>query len=117
MNWLSPYWLEIKLAAAILALCGALWGGYHYRDLSCQRDAAKAESAALKAVEAQRDAWQQRAYESDEALRKAQAAIPPSGQRVANEVRKHPTSPDCRVPDDVVRQLQDGIDAGKPGAR
>lgn len=104
-------WIELGVFLALLA--GAAWLGYDYKAGKC----AEAENAQLKAVEAQRDEWQRRAYESDEALRIAQQKVPQTGKQVDDEVSKHPTSPDCVVPDAVADRLQDGIDAGKSAVR
>jgi hypothetical protein len=80
--------------------------GYHYRDLSCKRDAAERESAALKAERAQAEYWQKQAFDKDEALRKALSA-PKAAPKIEKVIRANPSG--CRVPAPVIDSLREAI--------
>ncbi len=110
MTWLLRYWKA--LAAVLLGVL--LWGwGYATARTVGQLALAQQLNAQAAAYRKQAERWQAQAIAADDALRKAQAALPKTGQRVADAIRANPTSPDCRVPDAVVSGLQDGIDASK----
>ncbi len=108
--------LYIKIAAFIALVLGAYAFGHHNAAQGGKLALAKELAFQAKSYQAAVEHWQKVAVDADEALRKAQAAIPRTGQRVSNEVRNNPTSIDCVVPDAVVDRLQEGIDAGAANA-
>ncbi len=104
--------LYIKIAAFIALLLGAYAFGHHNSSQGGKIALAKELAFQAKAYQTAVEKWQKAALDADEALRKAQAAIPRTGQRVSDEVRNNPTSADCVVPDAVADRLQEGISAG-----
>jgi hypothetical protein len=104
-----PYWRSCKWFLALLVAVWLVFMGYHYRDLSCKRDAAERESAALKAERAQVEYWQKQAFDKDEALRKALSA-PKAAPKIEKVIRANPSR--CFVPAPVAHELRDAIRAG-----
>ncbi len=116
MGRMTPYLLYIKIAAAIALLLGAYAFGHHNAKQGGKLALAKELAFQAEAYRAQVEQWQKAAIDADDALRKAQAAIPRTGQRVSDEVRNNPTSVDCVVPDAVVDRLQEGVNASAANA-
>jgi hypothetical protein len=113
---LNPYWVYIKVGAALL-VCGLMFGwGYHTANLAGRLALESERRQVAEDARLQIEAAQKQAYDADERYRKAQQKIPQTGQKVADAVREHPSSPDCVVPDAAADALQDGIDAGKASA-
>jgi hypothetical protein len=105
----NPYWLYIKWGVVLAVLLGCTYGGYHYRDLSCKRDEAQAESAALKAQRAETERWQRIANETDEKLQKALQA-PKAAPKIREVIRATPSH--CNVPKPVADSLRNAIRDG-----
>lgn len=109
MNPLTPCLTYIKWGAIALALILAtrwVYGkGYDAAELHY-----------MKAADKLADAEGKHRAKADKALADALHKIPPTGQRVNDAVRDHPTSPDCRVPDAAADALQQGIDASQASA-
>ena len=113
---LNPYWVYIKVGAAALLLSAAFSAGWYFNGL---RLTAKMETERRQVAEDARaliEQAQKQAYDADEALRKAQQKIPRTGQKVADAVREHPTSPECVVPDAAADALQNGVRASAASA-
>jgi hypothetical protein len=100
-----PYWFWIKWGAVLIALALLVrWlvgMGYDH----CELEHFKAQDALIQQAAT-------RAAVTDKKLAEALRKLPPTGHRVSEAVHAHPTSPDCRVPDAVADELQDGIRAG-----
>jgi hypothetical protein len=107
-----PYVREIGAVLALASFLGYTAWVYRLGGTSARKDCVERENAELKAERAQVEYWQKQAFDKDEALRKALKAQPRTGAKVERVVHEHPTSPDCRVPDAVADELQDGIRAG-----
>jgi hypothetical protein len=103
------YWRDFKWFIVLLVAVWLVFMGYHYRDLSCKRDAAERESAALKAERAQVEYWQKQAFDKDEALRKALSA-PKAAPKIEKVIRANPSR--CVVPAPVADGLRDAIREG-----
>lgn len=109
MNPLTPYLAYIKWGLIALALIlGVRWvygKGYDAAELHYMKANARLIEGEVKHRVA-----------ADKALADALHKIPPTGQRVNDAVRDHPTSPDCRVPDAAADALQQGIAASAANA-
>jgi hypothetical protein len=101
----NPYWFWIKRGAVLIALALLVrWlvgVGYDH----CELEHYKAQDALIAQAA-------ERAAKTDKKLADVLAHLPPTGHKVEEAVHAHPTSPDCRVPDAVADELQDGIRAG-----
>lgn len=110
MTFFIRYWKPI---AAVL-LCALCFGwGYKTAALAGKYALASQLNAQADAYRKTIEQWQARSYKADEALAKAQAAIPQTGTKVDHATRAHPTSPACVAPDAVADELQNGVDGGK----
>lgn len=109
MSFIEPYIGLIKWGAILIALAFAIsWiygKGY---------DAAELKH--LKATQSLIDGEVKHRVAADKALAAALSKIPPTGQRVNDAVRDHPTDPHCIVPDAAADALQDGIRASAASA-
>jgi hypothetical protein len=103
---LNPYWVWIKLAVAVAALCGAMWAGWEMRDTSCDLARSEAQNAALEAVQKDMEHWQQKALEADEKLA-AELAKPKAAPKIREIVIANPSN--CVLPKPVADGLRDAI--------
>ena len=102
---LTPYLMWIKVGAAVLLLAGSAWLGYDYKAGKC----AEADNDRLQLQIAETELWQKRAYDADEALRKALDA-PKAAPAIREVVRANPSR--CDVPKPVADGLRNAIRSG-----
>jgi hypothetical protein len=105
----NPYWPLIKWGVVLIALAllvrWLIGLGYDH----CELEHLKAQDALIQQAA-------ERAAKTDKRLADVLAHLPPTGRKVEEAVRAHPTSPDCVVPDAAADALQDGIRAGAANA-
>jgi hypothetical protein len=113
MSWyaLLKYWKQILGVTVLLA---ALVWAYRLGGTSARLDCATERAAALKAIQADRDEWQERAYKADEALAKALKA-PKAAPAVDEVIRANPSG--CNMPKPVGDRVRQAIREANTAAR
>ena len=104
-----PYLREIGAVIAIAAFLAYSAWMYRMGGRGEQLKCAQAQNAQLQAQIEVTAQWQQRAYDADEALRKALEA-PKAAPQIRTIIRENPSS--CVVPAPVARGLRDAIRGG-----
>ena len=107
---LNPYMVWIKVGALValfLVGCGLGWYFNGLRGKAALETERRqvAEDARLQIEQAEK-----RAYDADEALRKAQQSSPKAAPRIREVTRANPSG--CNVPVPVARKLRDAIRDG-----
>jgi hypothetical protein len=107
---LNPYWVYIKVGAALL-VCGLMFGwGYHTANLAGRLALESERRQIAEDARLQIEAAQKQAYDADERYRKAQQAAPKAAPKIREVTRANPSG--CNVPKPVGDGLRGAIRSG-----